>query len=106
MYKNIEEVKQGMLDDEHIFDLAEFFKVFGDSTRIKIIYALLDSDLCVGDIAAITYSTPSAISHQLRILKQHKLVKYQKIGKEIYYSLDDEHIREILMKGREHLDEI
>lgn len=105
MKKN-DNANYSMLDDEHIFDLAEFFKVFGDSTRIKIIYALLERDLCVGDIAAITYSTPSAISHQLRILKQNKLVRYQKVGKEIYYALDDDHIREILKKGREHLDEI
>lgn len=103
---SIEIIKNKMPNDEKIFDLADFFKVFGDSTRIKIIYALLEQDLCVGEIADITYSTPSAISHQLRILKQNKLVKYQKVGKEIYYSLDDEHIKEILTKGREHLDEI
>lgn len=98
--------RKGMPDDILIYDLAEFFKVFADSTRMKIIYALLGNELCVGDIASIVNTSQSAISHQLRILKQSKLVKYRKEGKTVYYSLDDDHIKEIVMKGREHIEEL
>ena len=104
--EKVQKVMSKMPSDELIFDLAEFFKVFGDSTRMKIICALLEEELCVGDIAQITNSTVSAISHQLRLLKQSKLVKYRKDGKEVYYSLDDEHVREIFKKGREHIEEV
>lgn len=102
----VNKVKDNLLSDEEIFDLAELFKVFGDSTRMKIINALMKQDLCVCDIALITNSTPSAISHQLRVLKQAKLVKYRKEGKSVIYSLDDEHVKEIFEKGREHIEEI
>lgn len=102
----VDKVKENIYEDEIIFDLAEFFKVFGDSTRIKIINALLEEELCVCDIAAITSSTCSAISHQLRILKQAKLVKYRKVGKVVYYSISDEHIEQIFKKGCEHIEEI
>lgn len=102
----VNKVKNNLLSDEEIFDLAELFKVFGDSTRMKIINALMKQDLCVCDIALITNSTPSAISHQLRVLKQAKLVKYKKEGKSVIYSLDDEHVKEIFEKGREHIEEI
>ncbi len=102
----VESVRKTLLADEEIFDLAELFKVFGDSTRIKIINALMMRELCVCDIAAITNSTPSAISHQLRVLKQSKLVKYRKEGKSVFYSLDDEHVKEIFEKGREHIEEV
>lgn len=102
----VENVRKTLLADEEIFDLAELFKVFGDSTRIKIINALMNGELCVCDIAAITNSTPSAISHQLRVLKQAKLVKYRKEGKSVFYSLDDEHVKEIFEKGREHIEEV
>lgn len=95
-----------MVDENWIIDLAEFFKVFGDSTRIKIICALFQSELCVCDISSIIGSTVSAVSHQLRILKQAKLVKYKKVGKVVHYSLDDEHVYEIFRKGSEHLDEM
>ena len=104
--EKVKNVKSGMPDDVLIYDLAEFFKVFADSTRMKIIYALLNQELCVGDIANIVNTTQSAISHQLRILKQSKLVKYRKEGKLVYYSLDDDHIKEIVMKGREHIEEL
>ena len=104
--KKVEKVKETLPNDEIIFDVAEFFKVFGDSTRMKIICALLEEELCVCDIACITNSTPSAISHQLRVLKQAKLVKYRKDGKIVYYSLDDDHIKQIIEKGREHVEEI
>lgn len=103
--EKINKVRQKMPKDELLFDLAELFKVFGDSTRMKIICALLEDELCVGDIAVITNSTPSAISHQLRVLKQAKLVKYRKDGKSVYYSLDDEHVKQIFEKGREHIEE-
>lgn len=102
----VNKVKKQILEDEEIFDLAELFKVFGDSTRMKIINALMIQELCVCDIAEITNSTPSAISHQLRVLKQAKLVKYRKAGKTVYYSLDDDHVKEIFEKGREHIEEI
>ena len=103
--EKINKVRQKMPKDELLFDLAELFKVFGDSTRMKIICALLEDELCVGDIAVITNSTPSAISHQLRVLKQAKLLKYRKDGKSVYYSLDDEHVKQIFEKGREHIEE-
>ena len=102
----VEKVKKNMKDEKVIIDVADFFKVFSDSTRIKILEALLNEELCVCDIAAITSSTQSAISHQLRILKQSKLVKYRKVGKIVYYSLDDDHIKEILEKGVEHIEEV
>ncbi len=102
----VEKVKKHMLDDDHIIDLAELFKVFGDSTRMKIICALLQSELCVCDLANVINSTVSAVSHQLRLLKQAKLVKYRKDGKTVYYSLDDDHVYEIFQKGCEHLEEM
>lgn len=102
----VKRVKEKILKDEEIFDLAELFKVFGDSTRMKIVNALMIEELCVCDIAEITNSTPSAISHQLRVLKQAKLVKYRKEGKSVFYSLDDDHVKEIFEKGREHIEEV
>ena len=104
--EKVNKIKSKFPDEDLLFDIAENFKVFGDSTRMKIIAALLEEELNVSEIAAITNSTPSAISHQLRILKQSKLVKYRKEGKVVYYSLDDEHISEIVKKGREHIEEL
>ena len=103
-YKKIEKIKKKMVNEDVIFDMAELFKVFGDSTRMKIISALLQDELCVGEIAEITNSTQSAISHQLRVLKQAKLVKFKKVGKTVYYSLDDDHVRTILSMGMEHIN--
>ena len=91
--------------DEYLYDLAELFKIFGDSTRIKILYALIESELCVGDIAQLLNLSQSAVSHQLRILKDAKLVKFRRDGKTIFYSLDDEHVRNILSMGMEHVEE-
>ena len=105
-FEKIQKVKRILPEDDLIFDISELFKVFGDSTRMKIISALLEEELCVGDLAVLTNSTPSAISHQLRVLKQSKLVKYRKEGKIVYYSLADEHVREIYEKGREHVEEV
>ena len=104
--EKVKKVRKLIPSDETIIDIAELFKVFGDSTRMKIICALLEEELCVYDISAITNMAQSAISHQLRILKQAKLVKYRKEGKVVYYSLDDNHIVEIYKKGREHIEEI
>ena len=104
-YKKIEKINKEMIDEDIIFDMAELFKVFGDSTRMKIISALLQDELCVGEIAEITNSTQSAISHQLRVLKQAKLVKFKKVGKTVYYSLDDDHIYQIYKLVKEHIEE-
>ena len=93
-------------NEDFIYDLADFFKVFADSTRMKIIFALLDSELCVCDIARIINSTQSGVSHQLKSLKQAKLVKFRKEGTTTFYSFDDEHIKEIVKKGCEHIEEL
>lgn len=92
-------------DDEVLYDLAELFKIFGDSTRIKILYALFETELCVYDIARLLKMTQSSVSHQLRILKNSKLVKFRREGKSIFYSLDDEHVRKIISMGMEHIEE-
>ena len=99
-------VKENLKDDELLVDMSELFKVFGDSSRIKIINCLLESELCVSEISFITNFTPSAISHQLQILKQMKLVKTRREGKIIYYSLKDEHVRKIFEIGCEHIEEL
>ena len=98
-------VKETMPREELLYDLAELFKVFGDTTRIKILCALFESEMCVCDIAALLNMNQSAISHQLRVLKQARLVKYRKDGKVVYYSLDDEHIKHIFDQGLVHINE-
>ena len=92
-------------DEEKLYELADFFKVFADSTRIRILYVLKSSEMCVCDIAQTLNMTQSAISHQLRILKQTKLVKNRREGKTIFYSLADDHITMILSQGIEHIEE-
>ena len=92
-------------DDEILYDLAELFKVFGDSTRIKILYSLFETELCVYDIARLLNLSQSSVSHQLRILKTSKLVKFRREGKSVFYSLDDEHVRSIISMGMEHVEE-
>ena len=92
-----------MPDDEMLYDLADFYKVFADSTRIKILYALLQSEMCVCDLTEVLGASQSAISHQLRMLKQMKLVKYRRAGKAVVYSLSDDHIQNILSQGFEHI---
>ena len=104
--EKVNKIKNKIPADDLLFEIAENFKVFGDPTRMKIIAALLEGELNVSEIAAITNSTPSAISHQLRVLKQAKLVKGRKDGKAVYYSLDDEHVREIYQIGKQHIEEI
>jgi len=98
-------VKSKMPREESLYDLAELFKVFGDSTRVKILWALDASEMCVCDIAVLLNMTQSAISHQLRVLKQAKLVRSRKDGKIVYYSLDDEHVRQIFDQGLIHIGE-
>lgn len=101
----IDKVKAELPADEILYDLAELFKVFGDSTRIKIICALFEKELCVGDLSAVLNVSQSAVSHQLRTLKQARLVKFRRDGKVIYYSLDDEHIKNIFNAGYQHVIE-
>ncbi len=101
----VKKVKETIPEDETLYDLADLFKVFGDSTRIKIICALFQSEMCVCDIAALLGMNQSAISHQLRVLKQARLVKYRKEGKVVYYSLDDDHVKGIFDQGLAHLNE-
>ena len=90
--------------EEELYDLAELFKVFGDSTRIKILYVLVESDMSVGDIAQALNMTQSSISHQLRVLKQSRLVRFRREGKNIVYSLADDHVHTIMSQGLEHLE--
>lgn len=103
--EDVNKIKKMMPSDDLLFDIAEVFKVFGDTTRMKIISALLEAELCVGDIAEITNSTQSAISHQLRVLKQAKLVKYRKDGQIVYYSLDDDHVSKMYEIAKKHIEE-
>ena len=92
-------------EETELYDLAELFKVFGDSTRIKILYALFEAELCVCDMAQLLGLTQTAVSHQLRVLKNNKLVKFRREGKNIFYSLSDNHVRSILGQGMEHVSE-
>ena len=101
----IEKVNEIMPDEDIVFDLAELFKVFGDSTRLKILCVLLESEMCVCDIAELLNMSFSAISHQLRVLKQSKLVKFRREGKTVIYSLSDDHVRSIIDQGYEHITE-
>ena len=89
--------------EEMVCDLADLFKIFGDSTRIKILYVLFESEMCVYDIALLLHMTQSAISHQLRILKQARLVKARREGKMVYYALGDDHVRTIFAQGLDHI---
>ena len=104
-----EDVVKKVLDsqpaEEYLYDLAELFKVFGDSTRIRILYALFESELCVGDMAQLLGISQSAVSHQLKILKDAKLVRFRRDGKIIFYMLDDDHVRTMLSMGMEHVAE-
>ncbi len=104
--KLVEEIKRSIPRNEVLDDLSELFKVFGDITRIKIIYAIKDNEMCVCDIAKFLGMTQSAISHQLRVLKKARLVKYRREGKTVYYSLDDEHVNKIFEFGLSHVNEM
>ena len=98
-------VRAKLPPEELLYDLAELFKIFGDSTRIRILYALLESELCVCDIAKLINASQSAVSHQLRVLKASKLVKFRREGKIVFYSLADDHVLSILSQGMEHIEE-
>ena len=98
-------VQSELPDDETLYDLAELFKIFGDSTRVKILYALFEAELCVCDIARLLAITQSAVSHQLRVLKSARLVKPRREGKTVFYSLADDHVRSIIAQGMEHISE-
>lgn len=101
----LEELANCQPPDEILYELAELFKVFGDSTRVRILYVLFEHELCVGDIAELLHMSQSSVSHQLRILKDAKLVKFRREGKSIFYALDDEHVYHILEMGMKHVEE-
>jgi ArsR family transcriptional regulator, lead/cadmium/zinc/bismuth-responsive transcriptional repressor len=98
-------VREKLPAEEQLYDLAELFKVFGDSTRIRILFVLFESEVCVCDLAAALNMTVSAVSHQLKILKQNKLIKSRRGGRSVFYSLADDHVRTIVSQGMEHIEE-
>lgn len=100
----VEDVKSKMLDNEFIFEISTFFKILGDNTRVKIIFALDHNEMCVCDIANVLNMTKSSISHQLSYLKDLNIVKSRKNGKEVYYSLDDEHVKEVFEVAISHIE--
>lgn len=104
-HDTVKNVLSKMPADENLYDLAELFKIFGDSTRIKILYALFEHELCVCDIANLLNISQTAVSHQLKILKTNKLVKSRREGKIVFYSLDDDHVCSIINCGMEHINE-
>lgn len=101
----VEKVNREMPEEEELYDLAELFKVFGDSTRIRILFVLFEAEVCVCDLAEVLHMTQSAVSHQLKILKQAKLVSARREGKSVFYALADDHVRTIIAQGREHIEE-
>lgn len=101
----VKKVNSEMPEEEELYDLAELFKVFGDSTRIRILFVLFEAEVCVCDLAEILHITQSAVSHQLKILKQAKLVSARREGKSVFYALADDHVRTIIAQGREHIEE-
>lgn len=103
--ENVNLSKKAMLDEDVLFLMSDFYKAISDSTRIKIINALMGSDLCVCDLAVVLNMTKSAVSHQLRYLREMDLIKYKKVGKEVIYSLNDEHVKQIFSLTRKHMEE-
>ena len=103
--EKVKKTKKRMISDPEIYSISDFFKIFGDSTRLKIIWALDDNPVCVGDLCNVVDITKSAAQHQLNILKTNKIVKYKKQGKNVIYSLDDEHVSLIIETARRHLKE-
>ena len=101
----VKRVREGMPDEDTLYDLTELFRIFADSTRVRILYVLFESEMCVCDIAALLGMTQSAISHQLRALKNARLVKSRRDGKTVFYALADEHVKTILDQGIEHVTE-
>lgn len=103
--ENVNLSKKAMLDEDILFLMSDFYKALSDSTRIKIINALMGSNLCVCDLAVVLNMTKSAVSHQLRYLREMDLIKYKKVGKEVIYSLNDEHVKQIFSLTRKHMEE-
>ena len=101
----VNKVKKDMPEILKLYELSDFFKVMGDGTRIQLLCALEESEMCVGDLAVLLDMTKSAISHQLKVLRMSKLVRSEKRGKNVYYKLDDDHVKEILKKAYEHIIE-
>ena len=101
----VEQALSALPDEERLIDLADFFRMFGDTTRVRILYLLYDRELCVCDLAKLLGVTQSAVSHQLRALKDAKLVSFRREGKTVFYTLDDDHVRTILALGMEHITE-
>jgi ArsR family transcriptional regulator len=99
----IGQIKKGVPGEEILYDIADFFKVLGESTRLKILYALLKNEICVGELSESLCISQSSVSHQLRILRQNGLVKFRKQGKTVFYSLDDAHVESLLNQSLEHL---
>ena len=104
--EKLAKVREELPDEDELYDLAELFKVFGDFTRIRILYVLFESELCVCDLATALNMNQSAISHQLKVLKQAKLVKGRREGKSVIYSLSDDHVRTMIAQGMEHIEEM
>ena len=100
-----EKLKNALPVDEEIQDLADFYKIFGDPTRIRILFLLKNGEFCVHDISTLINMQQTAVSHQLKLLRHARLAKYRKEGKQVFYSLDDEHIEQILNVGLDHLNE-
>ncbi|MCD8364720.1 MAG: metalloregulator ArsR/SmtB family transcription factor, partial [Clostridiales bacterium] len=100
----VKKVMETMPEETELYDLAELFKIFSDSSRIRILFVLFEAEVCVCDLANLLHMSQSAVSHQLRILKQSKLVKNRREGKSIFYSLADDHVRTIIAQGREHIE--
>ena len=101
----IERGRERLPETTELYDLSDFFKVFGDSTRLGILFAIDGAPMCVCDIAAVLGMTKSAVSHQLKVLRQNRLVKYNKVGKNVFYELSDDHVRDIIEKALEHIEE-
>ncbi|MCD8230607.1 MAG: metalloregulator ArsR/SmtB family transcription factor [Clostridiales bacterium] len=101
----VKKVMENMPEETELYDLAELFKIFSDSSRIRILFVLFEAEVCVCDLAKMLNMSQSAVSHQLRILKQSKLVKNRRDGKSVFYSLADDHVRTIIAQGREHIEE-
>ncbi len=102
--KPLDKTRQKMPKTNILYELSDFFKVMGDSTRIQLLWALEESEMCVNDLAGLLNMTKSAVSHQLKVLRTAKLVRPEKKGKNVYYALDDEHVKDILEKALEHLE--
>jgi len=101
--EKIKQIRENMVKEEVLYDIADFFKILGESTRLKIMFALLKGEVCVGELSESLSISQSSVSHQLRILRQNDLVKFRKQGKVVYYSLDDDHVENLLNQSLEHL---